>query len=130
MTGFWDRVRAGHKARNDSPAYDDYKPKRDGLPADYGQHPLWCQVAEHDGPCKASTAAIGAGGVWFTVTAVYDRTAKNPRPVMTVQVGEQATQLDADEVAPVFGLAGSWVARPSLPRVKPAEAESEAEPQP
>lgn len=130
MNAFWDRLRAGHKARNDSPAYDDYKaPKRDGMPADYRQHPLWCHAIGHDGPCQASTAATGTGGLRLKVTVVYDRTAKDPRPVMVVEVGGRSTRLDADEAAPVFGLAGSWVSPMNLPRTKPAEP-VESEPQP
>ncbi|WP_433460643.1 hypothetical protein [Micromonospora sp. CA-248212] len=123
---FFDRWNAGHKARNDSPAYDDYKPQVDKLPADYGQHPLWCRTVGHDGPCQVSTAAIGENGVRFAVTVTYNRTAENPRPQTVVEVGGESTRLDSDEAAPVFGLAGSWLALMSLPRPKPAEVEPQS----
>lgn len=127
MNGWWRGVRDGHKARNDSPAYDDLKPpKRDGLPVDYNQHPLWCTSTGHDGPCQATTAAAGTGGVRFKVTVVYDRTVKDPSPVTVVEVGGRSTRLNAVEAAAVFGLAGSWLARMSLPHVKPAESEPQS----
>lgn len=127
MNAFWDRMRAGHNSRNDGPSYADLKPpKRDEMPADYGQHPLWCHTTGHDGPCQASNAVTDADGVRFKVTVVYDRAAKEPRPEMVVEVGGRASRLDADKAASMFGLAGSWLAPMSLPHTKPAESEPQS----
>lgn len=118
----FDRYRAGHRARNDSPAYDDLKPpKRDDIPTDYGQHPLWCHNTGHDGSCQTSTAVTDPDGVRFKVTVLYDRTVKDPRPQMVVEVGGRPCRLDADKAVTVFGLANTWLAPMSLPHPRPAE---------
>lgn len=119
-------LRAGHKARNDSPGYHDLKPQP--VTADYGTHPLWCHNVGHDGPCQASTAVTDTDGVRFKVTVVYDPIGKESRPQVTVEVGGRVSRLDADKAAAMFGLVGSWLAPMSLPHTEPVKSDAEPKP--
>jgi hypothetical protein len=111
----FDRWTAGHKARNDSPAYDDLKPQADKLPADWGLHPLWCHRAPHDGPCVDSTAVTDPNGRRVKFTVTVDPGSSEP-PTVTVEVGGQAATLDAETANAAAGRLAGLLSEFQLPQ--------------
>ena len=110
---FFDRWTAGHKARNDSPAYHDLKPQP--VPADYGTHPLWCHRAPHDGPCVDSTAVTDPNGRRVKFTVSVDPDGSEP-PTVTVEVGGQAATLDAETANAAAGRLAGLLSEFQLPQ--------------
>ncbi len=117
MSGFWDRVRAGHKARNDSPVYDDLKPSmRETLPAEFGTHPIWCHRGNHDGLCSISFAVTDPNGVRLKLTVGYDDAASDT--TVTVEVGGRAATLDGDSARRTLNRLTGWLAPSTRTRPK------------
>lgn len=115
----FDRWTAGHKARNESPAYDDLKkPAADTLPADYGTHPDWCRQG-HDGPCSISFAVTDKDGVRVKVTVGYDDADCDT--TLTVEVGGRAARLDGDNARRSLNRLTGWLTPTTRtrPKVKP-----------
>jgi len=113
---FFDRWTAGHKARNDSPAYHDLKPQP--VPADYGTHPDWCRQG-HDGPCSISFAVTDPNGVRVKVTVGYDDETSDTR--LTVEVGGRSAVLDGDNARRSLNRLTGWLTPTTRhrPKVKP-----------
>ncbi|MFD6565459.1 hypothetical protein [Micromonospora profundi] len=110
-------MRAGHKARNDSPAFHDLKPQ--ALPVDYGTHAIWCHRVGHDGPCAISFAVTDPNGVRVKLTVGYDDAASDT--TVTVEVGGRAAVLDGDSARRTLTRLTGWLS-PSTrtrPKVKP-----------